>query len=144
MLWLPTHTFPQRSSEVLGLNKPCMGRMRAPSRAWEKRILGSQSFFPSPPGYRSTFQNHTDLLFITFHSWQTFWEFCNSVPKGKLGTGNWNPVNIWVLWINDSMNIDWSPMNIGLKYLEKHSLKKQRQTIVLNEQFWAQCAGRQF
>lgn len=35
-------------------------------------------------------------------------------------------------------------MNTGLKYLEKHFLKKQQETIVLNEQFWAQFAGRRF
>lgn len=35
-------------------------------------------------------------------------------------------------------------MNIGLKYSKKHSLKKQQETILLNEQFWAQFAGQQF
>lgn len=46
--------------------------------------------------------------------------------------------------MNIKLNEYRSPKNIGLKYLEKHSSKKQQKTILLNEQFWAQFPGQQF
>jgi hypothetical protein len=58
---------------------------------------------------------------FTFHSWQIFWEFCNSMPKDALVTDTWNPVNIWVPWDSETWKIIPSKSNRKQFYLMSNS-----------------------
>lgn len=104
-----TRTAPDPLASTSDLLTGDLGRV-GPEQTLGERTGGLSWVWPEEPplaaspsnshGCYRAFQNHNFLTHCLLHFTvgRHFWEFWDSGSKGKLFTGNWNSMNIWVLW----------------------------------------------